>query len=122
MAKLPYVLTILVFSAFAAVGVTHCRVLDSSVHPVTITPPPPMTAGSSQPATLVVDNPGASDTTISLASSDTSQLVVPDSVTVPAGQTQVTFTVTATASASTSAAVAASANGATAGNTVEFQP
>jgi hypothetical protein len=69
-----------------------------------------MTPSSNATLTVQVDNAGIESTVINLTSSDTSQLTVPASVTVPAGQTQVQFTATTTSTASTSATVEASAN------------
>ncbi len=70
-----------------------------------------MNAGSQVTASVTVNQASADPFVISLSSSDTTQITVPSTVTLPAGETTVNFQMTATSSASTEAFITATGNG-----------
>jgi hypothetical protein len=92
-------------------GTSVSSSLDSTIHPIFLTEPTAMVAGSTATATLTASGVADSDTSFDLSSSNTACLTAPSTVTLPEGQSQTTFQVTAVANASGSAYIEASANG-----------
>ncbi len=113
--------SLLILFVASVVGLAGASRRDGGPHPDLISIPTSLSPGSSGPAYLELTSTSSTNTVVTLTSSNTSQLTVPATVTVPAGSLEGYFTVTATPTATTSAYVTGSCNGGEVeSNTVDF--
>jgi hypothetical protein len=116
-------LVILIISVILAPA-TAAKACRDTTHPVVFstdtTSPHP---GDTVNCTVTLDQTTSSDLSLAIGASDGSLFVLPDTVTVPAGNSQVSFSVTVKRTASGSATLSATANGGTAtSSTIAITP